>query len=203
MSDFDVSDLITVERAIQIIDSTPITLQSSETAMEGSYGCRLAKDLHADRDYPPFDKSLMDGFAIRAADASSPLRVVGEIAAGGSPSRRLVEGEAVAVMTGAPLPAGADSVVPIEHTRREGDFVRIDKPVKRGQSIAKCGSDCAAGDVVLKAGTRMGSAQLAVAASVGATRVSVYAPPRVAVLSTGDEIVPIDQVPGPSQIRNS
>jgi molybdopterin molybdotransferase len=203
MSDPEVSDLITVERAIQIIDSTPITLQSSETAMAGSYGCRLARDIHADRDYPPSDKSLMDGFAIRAADASSRLRVVGEIAAGASADRAIGAGQAIAIMTGAPMPPGADSVVPIENTWRDGEFIQIDKPAKLGQAIAKRASDCAAGAVVLKTGTRMGSAQIAVAASVGATRVSVYAPPRVAVLSTGDEIVPVDRTPGPSQIRNS
>ncbi len=203
MSDPDVSDLISVERAIQIIDSTPITLQSSQTAMEGSYGCRLARDLRSDRDYPPFDKSQMDGFAIRAADASSRLKVVGEIAAGGLSDRAIGTGEAIAIMTGAPVPAGADAIVPVEHTRREGEFVRIEKPVKPGQSIAKRGNDCVAGEVVLKAGIRMAGAQIAVAASIGATEVSIYPPSRVAVLSTGDEIVPIDQTPGPTQIRNS
>jgi molybdopterin molybdotransferase len=203
MSDPDVSELITVDRAIEIIDSIPLALESAETKMEGTHGCRLAKDVVADRDYPPLDKSLLDGFAIRAADGSSKLRVVGEIAAGASAHRAVQQGEAIAIMTGAPLPPGADGVVPIEHTRRDGDFITIEKPAKPGQAIARRGSDCAAGEVVLKAGTRMGSAQMAVAASVGATSVSIHPPPRVAVLSTGDEIVPIDQTPGPSQIRNS
>jgi molybdopterin molybdotransferase len=203
MSDPDVSELITVDRAIEIIDSIPLALESAETKMEGTHGCRLAKDVRADRDYPPFDKSLMDGFAIHAADGASKLRVVGEIAAGASAQRAVQQGEAIAIMTGAPLPPGAETVVPIEHTRRDGDFITIEKPVKPGQSIARRGSDCAVGEVVLKAGTRMGSAQMAVAASVGATSVSIYPPPRVAVLSTGDEIVPIDQTPGPSEIRNS
>src|SRR6476661_527411 len=104
MSDPDVSELISVARAIEIIDATPVTLHPSETNMIGSYGCRLAQDVHADRDYPPFDKGLMDGFAIRAADASSRLRVVGEVAAGSSSSRAVGAGEAIAIMTGAPLP---------------------------------------------------------------------------------------------------
>jgi molybdopterin molybdotransferase len=203
MSDPDVSDLITVDRAIEIIDSTPVFPKSDRAEMEGTYGCRLAEDVRADRDAPPFEKSLMDGFAVRAGDAGSRLRMVGEIAAGGASDRSVAQGEAIAIMTGAPLPPGTEAVVPIEHTRREGDFIVIEKPVKPGQAIAIRGSDCRAGDVVLKAGTRMGAAQLSVAASVGALEVGIFQPPRVAILCTGDEIVPIDQTPGPSQIRNS
>src|SRR3954469_15783038 len=102
MPDPDVSELIPVDRAIEIIDSVPVRLQPAQAKMEGTYGCRLGADVYADRDYPPFDKSLMDGFAVRAGDASSPLKVVGEIAAGASSERAINVGEAIAIMTGAP-----------------------------------------------------------------------------------------------------
>ncbi|HTL29789.1 MAG TPA: gephyrin-like molybdotransferase Glp [Tepidisphaeraceae bacterium] len=203
MSEPDVSDLLTVDRAIEIIDSTPVTPKSDRTDMTGTRGCRLAEDVRSDRDYPPFDKSLMDGFAVRIGDITSPLRVVGEIAAGASADRALGVGEAIAVMTGAPIPSNTEAIVPVEYTQRVGDSITILKSVKEGQAIARRGSDCRAGEIVLKAGTRLNAAQLAVAASVGATEVSIFLPPRVAVLSTGDEIVPIEAAPGPSQIRNS
>src|SRR5206468_10038194 len=117
--------------------------------------------------------------------------------------RALRSGEAMAIMTGAPLPPGADGVVPVEDTDRVGDRVRIKTPAVPGRFIARRGADCAAGSVVLTRGTKLAAAQIAVAASVGAAEVDVFAAPRVAILSTGDELVAVDQRPGPAQIRNS
>jgi len=144
---------------------------------------------------------------VRCADlATTPveLKVAGEIAAGSSAARGLAPGEAIAIMTGAPLPGGADGVIPVEDTERVGgDRVRIHRGTTPGRFIAKTGSDVRGGAVVLEKGTLLGPAQLAVAASVGAARVRAFARLHVAVLSTGDELVPFDQTPGGAQIRNS
>jgi len=169
-------------------------------------GRRLARTVHADRDFPPFDKSLMDGYAVRSADAmiaGASLRVVDQTLAGMSASRELAAGEAVSIMTGAPMPAGADAVVPVEKTRRDGDCVFVEMAMKPGQARSLRGSDCAARSEVLAAGTMIGPVQLAIAASVGASNLSVYAKPRVILFSTGDELVAGDQTPGAFQIRNS
>src|SRR3954451_1217294 len=124
MSEPDVSELLTVSHAIEIIDGVSVAPRSVRVPLAGARGLLLAEDLAADRDYPPFDKSLMDGYAVRAADVSAghaALRLVGEIAAGKQSTRPLEPGEAVAIMTGAPLPPGADGVVPVEETAGDSD----------------------------------------------------------------------------------
>jgi molybdopterin molybdotransferase len=169
-------------------------------------GLYLAEDLLADRDYPPFDKSLMDGYAVRASDVlATPveLRLVGEVAAGGQSSRVLAAGETMAIMTGAPIPPGTDGVVPIEDTARAGDVIRIARADKPGRFIARQGADIRQGEIVLRRGTKLEAAQLAVAATIGAHQPAVHPRVRVAVLSTGDEIIPIDATPNGAQIRNS
>jgi molybdopterin molybdotransferase len=207
MSEPDVSSLMNVADAIEIIDSVPVSPRTLRQPLLNSFGLRLARDITSDRDYPPFDKSLMDGFAIRAADANSEyftLRVVGEIAAGKSATRPLGRGECMSIYTGAPIPDGADAVVPVEFSdQRSADSVRLHGPVRTMQNIARRGADCAAGRVVLSMGSRLTPAAIAVAASVGAAQVQVFARPRVVVLSSGDELVPIDQTPRTEQIRNS
>jgi len=206
MSEPSVSDLLTVAQAIAIIDATAVTPRVVELPLQEALGHRLAEDLLADRPYPPFDKSLMDGYAVRCADlhtGSAELRVIGEIAAGQSSARTLAAGEAMAVMTGAPLPPGADCVVPVEETKAVGSNVRIATTSKPGRYIAAAGSDAPRGQIVLRAGLKMEAAQVAAAASVGAASVKVFAPPRVAIFATGDEIVPFDAAPGPAQIRDS
>lgn len=208
MSDPDVSGLLSVQQAIRILDAVAVTPRRMRISLSEADGLRLAVPIVTDRDYPPFDKSQMDGYAVRRGDvtgASAELQVVGEIAAGQRSERTLLSGEAMAIMTGAPIPPGAEGIIPVEDveklndsrirvTRSEGDPARF---------IARTGSDCRAGQVVLSEGTRLGAAQIAVAASVGARELDVFCPPRAAVLATGDEIVPIDVDPGPSQIRNS
>lgn len=206
MSEPDVSNLFTVEQAIEIIDTVPISPLVVRVALDQAQGLYLAQDLFADRDYPPFDKSLMDGYAVRAADVSGApveLRLIGEVAAGGRASRAIAVGETMAIMTGAPIPEGADGVVPIEETSRQDDIVKILHCDKPGRFIARRGADIRQGQLVLKKGTRLEAARLAVAATIGAHLLEVYPRVRVAVLSTGDEIVPIDTVPAGAQIRNS
>jgi molybdopterin molybdotransferase len=214
MSEPDVSDLLSVAQAIAIIDAVPVEPRVVELPLREVEGLRLAEDVRADRDYPPFDKSLMDGFAVRSADVlhtPAELRVVGEVPAGRTFDRAVGQGQAVAIMTGAPMPPGADGIVPVEDTERvagsaasaEASVVRILRSTTPGRFIARRGSDAPGGALVLPRGTRLGPAQLGVAASVGAGRVRVFDPPSVGVLATGDEIVPIDRAPGAAEIRNS
>ncbi|HWE97746.1 MAG TPA: molybdopterin molybdotransferase MoeA [Tepidisphaeraceae bacterium] len=209
MNDPEVSGLLTVQQAIAVIDGTAVAPRVVRVRLENAAGLRLAEDLVADRDYPPFLKSLMDGYAVRRADvaqAPADLLVVGEIAAGAWPQRAIDAGETMAIMTGAPLPAGADGVVPVEDVEQRGavgQSVRVLRAAAPDRYVAATGSDCPAGRVVLQRGAMMGPAQIAVAASVGAAEISAYARPRVAVLGTGDELVPVAQSPGPAQIRNS
>ncbi|CAN5392622.1 molybdopterin molybdotransferase MoeA [soil metagenome] len=203
----DVSNLLTVAQAIAIIDSVPVSPRTLTQPLLKSFGLHLAQHVTSDRDYPPFDKSLMDGFAIRAADATGEpftLRIVGEIAAGRKADRALGAGECMSIYTGAPMPEGADSVVPVEFVQScSQDSVTLKAPVRAGQNIALRGADIPAQQVVLASGTRLAPAAIAVAASVGAAAVNVFAPPRVAVLSSGNELVPIDRSPATEQIRNS
>ena len=213
MPERNVNDLPSVTQAMAIIDAAEARPRVVRMPLMDAQGLHLAEDVAADRDSPPFDKSQMDGYAVRCVDAARvpvELRVIGEIAAGTTAPRELSAGEAYAIMTGAPMPPAADGVVPVEETKLieaagEGDSprVRLSRAAIPGKYIAPRGSDAKEGAVVLKKGMRLEAAQLAVAASVGRAELLVFARPRVAVLSTGDELVPVDQTPGPSQIRNS
>jgi len=176
--------------------------------LENSLGRILAEEIVADRDYPPFDRATRDGFAVRAADChetGAKLRVIGEIRAGGDFAKTVSAGECVQIMTGAAVPRGADAVVMIEQTRtgaRENE-VMIERVAETGMNIVPLGSESRAGDVLLSATTRIGYAEIAVAAQVGRTELEVYRKPRVAILSTGDEVVAVNAHPGPFEIRNS
>jgi len=168
----------------------------------------LAEEIHADRDFPPFPRATRDGYAVRATDVEATpvtLDVVGEVKAGAvtSPGSHVAKGQAVAIMTGAAVPEGADSVVMLEHTLRTGDQVRIERPVAASENIVAAGAEGKKGEQLLSTGTRLDYAGIALAAAVGRSRLVVHARPRVAVLSTGDEVIDIDLPPGPSQIRNS
>jgi len=174
-----------------------------------SLGQVLAEPLIADRHFPPFPRVARDGYALRAQDLAqlpASLAVVGEVKAGIAPEdmpRKLEPGEAVSIMTGAPAPAGADAVVMVEYTSRQGDRVEISKGVAGGDNIVPAGAEARRGDRLLPAGARIGPAAIATAASVGRVHILVWSKPRVAVLSTGDEVVDIDALPGPNEIRNS
>src|ERR1700760_2016663 len=165
----------------------------------------LAQEVRSDREYPPFDRSTRDGYAVRAGDAAAgaKLRCVGEIKAGDTVSADLATGTCVQIMTGAAVPAGADAVVMIEFTKRSGDEVSFERTTQAGQNIVPRGSEARADELALRAGTRLGFAELAIAAQVGAAELLCYKKPRVAILSTGDEVVPITDAPGPFHIRNS
>ena len=177
--------------------------------LPASLGRVLAEPISADRDFPPFNRATRDGYALRAADLSKlPARVavVGEIRAGAKPAesaRALNSGEAVEIMTGAPVPPGADAVVMVEHTERHGEWVTMQRSVVAGENIVLRGTECAAGNLLLKPGTRLGPEQLAVLAATGHSTVRVFQRPRLAVLSTGDEVVDVAAAPGPNEIRNS
>ncbi len=165
----------------------------------------LADAVVADRDYPPFDRSTRDGFAVRASDVAAPnatLRLVGEVKAGSCFAREVGAGECVQIMTGAPVPAGANAVMMIEFAKIDGDRVTFDRAATAKQNIVFRGSEGRKGQELLQAGTRLGYAELAVAAQVGESRIGVMARPRVAILSTGDEVVDITATPGPFQVRN-
>ncbi len=168
-------------------------------------GYVLAAEVRTDRAYPPFNRSTRDGYAVRIAEAGAgkTLRCVGEIKAGDAVTETLTVGACVQIMTGAAVPAGADAVVMMEFTSREGDAVTFQREAKSGQNIVPRGSEAGTGERALSAGQRLGFAELAIAAQVGAAQLVCYKQPRVAILSTGDEVVPITETPGPFHIRNS
>ncbi|HKS82173.1 MAG TPA: gephyrin-like molybdotransferase Glp [Candidatus Acidoferrales bacterium] len=168
--------------------------------------CILAENILADRNYPPFNRSVRDGFAVRSADlaqAGAKLKLIGESRAGVAFDGRVTPGTCVQILTGAPLPGGADAVVMVEFTHAVDDSVTFDRVAKPGQNYVLAGAETRVGEVVLKRGTRLGYAELAMAAQVGRTRISVSRRPSVAILSTGDEVVAAGEAPGPFQIRNS
>ena len=168
-------------------------------------GFVLAEEVKTDREYPPFHRSTRDGYAVRAAEVSggATLRCVAEIKAGDTVTHSLLGGTCVQIMTGAAVPDGADAVVMIEHTSRDGDSVRFERAAQPGQNIVSRGSEARRGATILSPGMRLGYAELALAAQVGVTQLCCGIKPRVAILSTGDEVVSIDQQPGAFQIRNS
>ena len=177
--------------------------------VQDALGRVLAQQVLADRDYPPFNRSTRDGYALRASEANAAaetgktIRCVAEIKAGDSVTQALAPGTCVQIMTGAAVPPAADAVVMIEHTQREGDAVRVERETREGQNIVPRGSEAAEGERLLASGTRLGYVELALAAQVGAVELSCARKPRVAILSTGDEVVLAEQTPGPFQIRNS
>ena len=199
---------VTVEEAQKAVlehvrPGRPITVPLAD-----SRGRTLAEPVRCDVDYPPFDRAMMDGYAVRAGDVANvpvTLRVAGQIAAGASPSGALGPSQAVQISTGAPMPPGADTVVPVEDTdpADNGAVVVVRAAIEPMQHVALRASSVPAGRIVLTPGRRMGPGQIGVAGSAGAHRVSVYPQPVVSVLSTGDELVDVDRVPHGAQIRNS
>jgi molybdopterin molybdotransferase len=166
----------------------------------------LGTAILADRDQPPFDRSTRDGFALRAEDAGKALRVVGTLRAGEQWAGAAVgAGEAVEIMTGAPLPPGADAVVMVEHVLHEGEVLRVEagRSLHAGENIVPRAAEAHAGDTLLPVGRVLGAAEIAVAASCGSARVNVFPRPSVAIISTGDELVELDAPLEPWQIRNS
>jgi len=201
--------LITCQEALDLV-AEHVAALSTRTSVEHvpldrSLGRVLAKPIHADRDQPPFPRSTRDGYAVRAADFGV-RKLVGSIRAGevwtGAP---LAQSETIEVMTGAPVPDGADAVVMLEHVEATTTTVNIsgDHLPSTGDNVVPRGQEAIAGDVLLHAGVRLTAAEIALAASVGASELDVYLQPVAAILATGDELVAVDQTPAPHQIRNS
>lgn len=162
----------------------------------------LAEIAVADRDFPPVARSIRDGFAVRSADLPGSLRIIGEVRAGGRPDTVVSAGQCVEVMTGAPMPSGADAVVMVEQVRRNGTSITTDRVPQRGEFVNPAGAEARRGQPLLPAGVQLGYTQIALLAAIGQTRVTVFRRPSVAILSTGDEVVPIEAVPTDNQVRN-
>jgi molybdopterin molybdotransferase len=205
----DQTTMLTVDEALGLVLENVRPVTTREVALAEALGCLLAEAATSDVDSPPHDKSIVDGYAIRSADLSdgtAELRVIEEVTAGRVPEHSVGPGSATRIMTGAPIPAGADMVVMVEKTRQlSPDTVRIEgaKPVA-GANIARRGISMRCGDKVLAAGRGvLTPAEIGLLAEVGRARVAVVPRPHVAVLATGDELVPADAVPQNGQIRNS
>jgi molybdopterin molybdotransferase len=205
------ANVLTFEQARHVVEEHAATLRprgKELVELLDSLGQILAEPVLADRNFPPFPRATRDGYAVRASDLAklpATLAVVGEIKAGAAANAipKIESGQAASIMTGAPAPPGCDAVVMVEYTSRDGDQVTITKAIADGDNIVPVASEAKRGDRLLSPGTRLDHAAIAVAASVGRSRLLVYSKPRVAVLATGDEIVDIDVPLALNQIRNS
>ncbi len=193
-------------RAILAVHGDPIARVES-AALDDAGGRVLAEDVYAGLDVPPFARAVMDGFAVRASDTDGAsrehpvrLRVIESIFTGAAPGKAVEPGACAAIATGAPMPTGADAVVMVEATDRHGDAVDVYEPASPRQHVGRAGGDLVAGEVAVPAGTTLVPARVAVLAALGLTSVRVFAKPRVAILSTGDEIVAPGGRLGPGQI---
>lgn len=198
--------MISISEAIQIVKAQTAQLSSEKVAIDASRGRILAEDIVADTDLPPFDRAQMDGYAVRAADVANvpaQLRIVGESAAGAGWHHEMKSGEAVRIMTGAPVPTGADAVQQVELTREHDSQVEILKPVEPGRSIVNRAREIKSGEIVLRAGEEINAAMIATLASFGYAQVTAGSRPKVAVIATGSELVDVNQKPGQDQIRDS
>jgi molybdopterin molybdotransferase len=203
--------VLTFEDARRVVEEQAALVAASETEsldLLDAAGRVLAEPVLADRDFPPFPRSTRDGYAVRSADLATvpvTLDVIAEVKAGERIEQipGIARGQATSIMTGAPVPAGADAVVMVEYSSQQGSRVEIKKNVPGGENVVPRGAEARQGSVLVNRGQRLTEAAIALAASAGKSRLLVYKRPRVAVLTTGDEIVDIDAVPGPTQIRNS
>lgn len=200
----DIDRMLHPHEAHEIIAGAVTALPAEEVPLQQAFGRILAEDVVATAPYPPFAASTMDGYAVLAADASPWREVIGTQNAGDVLQLEVTEGYCVRIMTGAPLPPGADAVVPVEATEMADDHVVIhEEDVTPGQNIRPVGVDIQAGELLITAGTRIGAAEIGLMASLGHTPVKVTRKPRISIISTGDELVEPEQTPGPGQIRDA
>lgn len=198
--------MIPISKALKIIERESKPLGTERIDIIDSIGRVLAENVVADADLPPFNRSQMDGYAVKVSDAQTTpatLKIVGESAAGRGWHNRLKKGDAVRIMTGAPVPDGADAVQKIELTREDGGSVTIFEPTGKGRYIIRKGSEVKTGKNVLSAGEVITPGNIAVPAAFGYAKVKVAKRPRVAIFSTGTEVVDIAKKPKRDQIRNS
>lgn len=194
--------MLSVAEALKFLREQVPTPSREGVGIENAYRRVLAEDVASDIDLPPFHRSMMDGYAVRSGEGEG-LLVVEEIPAGKMPAREVGAGECSKIMTGAPLPAGADAVQQVEKTRREGDRVHLLEPVDPGKNVAKKGEDLKVGDRVLSSGKILLPAEVGILATVGKTSLSVFRRPSVAILVTGDEIVEPGEPCSGARIRNA
>lgn len=196
-----------VEEAIGVILADAPTSVATTVPLAESIAHILAEDIQSDISMPPFDKSAMDGYALRCADTANvptTLRVIDDVPAGKFPTKAVKSGEASRIMTGAPIPEGADAIVMVEMTDSpDREHVTIKRAAKKGDHICRMGEDLKEGDIVLRKGAEIRAQEVAVLAAVGRAHVPVFKKPRIALMSTGDELVEVGEKPGMGKIRNS
>ncbi|NOX58305.1 MAG: molybdopterin molybdotransferase MoeA [Planctomycetes bacterium] len=202
------SPLVSVSQAQRIVLDHVAPLPIVSVGLDSALGLTLASDIACDIDMPPFDRAMMDGFAVRSADtgeSGATLTVIDHIAAGGSAQKELSTGEAARINTGAPMPSGADAVIKIEDTKwtADGGAVELQTAIAAGKNVCERAEYLKSGTVVLETGTRLGPSQIAIAAASGAARIDVYRRPVFAVLATGNELIEAGVAPQGAQIRNS
>ena len=202
--------MIEMDDAICIVLENTQTIDQTQVGLDGALGRVLSKDVGSDINMPPFDKALMDGYALLSGDIASAsketpavLDVIEEIPAGTVPQKVVEQGQASRIMTGAPLPGGADTVIMVEDTETDGEKVRVLDVTGAGMNIARLGEDVKIDQVVLKAGTRVRPLEVGILAAVGCVDVDVYRQPVVGIIATGSEVVEPQNKPKPGQIRNS
>jgi molybdopterin molybdotransferase len=200
---------ITPKAALEIINAFPLTTMTERVDIEDALDLVLAEDVISGEDIPPFSKSLVDGFAVLAKDTygakeTSPLflRVSGRVDIGKETNIVLEEGQCAGISTGAMIPEGADGIVMEEHVRRLPDAVEVTKTIHKGENICFRGEDIAKGDTVLRKGKKLSPFDLGILSALGISRVPVFKKPEIAVISSGDEIVMIDETPPPGKIRD-
>jgi molybdopterin molybdotransferase len=205
------STVLSFEDARRVVEEQAALVRATQTEpvkLLDAAGRVAAESVLADRDFPPFPRSTRDGYAVRSADLTqipASLDVIAEIKAGEKLDLIPEVGirQAASIMTGAPVPAGADAIVMVEYTTQTANSVEIKRAIQPGENIVPRGAEALKGSVLVDRGTRLNEAMIALAASVGKSQLQAYKRPRIAVLTTGDEIVDIDNIPGPTQIRNS
>jgi len=192
--------MISVEEALSLILSDITEMGTERVDITSSLGRVIAEDVHAKRENPPWDNSAMDGYALRYEDIKGATKdqpalliVIEDLPAGYTAKKQIIKGRAIRIMTGAPIPKGADTVVMVEDTEKDGEQVRVSREVPAGENIRKAGEDIKTGDLVVPSGTIIRPAEIGIMATCGRAFVSVYQRPRVAVVSTGDELVDVDE----------
>jgi molybdopterin molybdotransferase len=195
--------LIDPDSALELVIAHAKPSPAEQCSVYEALGASLSESVSADVDYPPFHRSMMDGYAICLSDAGNVVEITGEIAAGGVLLSSVTSGQVIEIMTGAPCPEGTEAVVPKEDVTHDGDRVTLPASIRPGQNITRRGAECAKGATVLNAGDTITPLALATITTFGIEQLSVYPKPTLAIITTGDELVPPSTAPGPSQIRNS